>query len=188
MIDFETIDKSWTLFLDRDGVINKEKFGGYVLNSSEFFFDNGSLEAICIFRKIFGITVVITNQKGIGKGLMTVEDLNHIHETMMKKIRENGGDIDKIYFSADLDNYSPGRKPQPGMAYQAKEDFPAIEFSKSIMVGNRLTDMQFGRNAGMKTIFIATTDPEIEFPHPLIDARYNHLYDFAMELKTLMKS
>jgi histidinol phosphatase-like enzyme len=65
------------------------------------------------------------------------------------------------------------------MAHQARLDFPDIDFSRSIMVGNKLSDMAFGRNAGMRTCFIASTNPETPFPHPDIDYRFNSLYDFA---------
>jgi len=64
---------------------------------------------------------------------------------------------------------------------QAQKDFPQIDFHKSIMLGNKLTDMQFGRTLGSKTVFIATSDPETPFPHPLIDARFNNLLEFAMK-------
>ena len=84
-----------------------------------------------------------------------------------------------------LDNSSPNRKPNPGMALQAQEDFPQIDFSKSIMVGNKLTDMQFARNAGMHSVFIASTNPDISFPHNLIDARFNSLLEFANAIMCL---
>ncbi|WP_298412301.1 HAD hydrolase-like protein, partial [Hydrotalea sp.] len=67
------------------------------------------------------------------------------------------------------------RKPAPGMAFQAKASNPEIDLAKSIMIGNKLTDMGFGKNAGMFTIFVATTNPETPFPHPLIDARFDNL-------------
>jgi histidinol phosphatase-like enzyme len=65
------------------------------------------------------------------------------------------------------------------MALQAKQDHAAIEFTKSIMVGNKPSDMKFGRNAGMFTCFIASTNPEVPFPHHDIDWRYNSLYELA---------
>jgi histidinol phosphatase-like enzyme len=77
---------------------------------------------------------------------------------------------------------APNRKPQCGMAYQAQQQFPDIDLSKSIMVGNRLSDMGFARNAGMHSVFLATTHPEIEFPHPSIDFRFNSLIEFANAL------
>ena len=68
------------------------------------------------------------------------------------------------------------------MALQAKKDFPQIDFTKSIMVGNRVSDMGFGKNAGMKTVFVATTNPEVTVPNPLIDLRFDNLISFAKAL------
>lgn len=185
MIPFSTINKNWTLFLDRDGVINYEKKADYIRNKDEFTFYPGVLKAIEIFSKIFNRIIVVTNQKGIGKKLMTVEDLNEIHAFMIEKIELENGKIDKIYFCSDLDDASSNRKPNAGMAFQAQQDFSDIQFSTSIMVGNKLSDMQFGKAAGMYTVFVATTNPEIEFPHPLINNRFNSLIEFAQHLKTV---
>ncbi|CAN5139872.1 N/A [soil metagenome] len=181
MIDYSLIDKSWTLFLDRDGVINKDKIGSYIFNRSEFEFMDRAAEAIKMLTNIFGITVIVTNQRGIGKGLMVFDDLHDIHTYMNEGISELGGKIDKIYFAPDL-HESDNRKPFTGMALQAKADFPQIDFSKSVMVGNKLSDMQFGRNIGAATVFIASTDPDTAFPHKLIDERFNSLYEFANKL------
>ena len=182
------IDKTWTLFLDRDGVINHEKSNDYVRNLDEFTFYDGVLEAIPVFNSLFGTVVMVTNQKGIGKGLMTVADLDCIHTHMCTEMAALGGQINKIYFAPDLYSDSPNRKPNPGMAHQAKKDFPGIDFSKSIMVGNKLTDMQFGRNAGMHTVFLATTNPETEFPHSLVDQRFDTLKAYADYLQALRKA
>ncbi len=180
MINFDSVDKTWTLFLDRDGVINYEKENSYVLKQEDFIFYEDVLKALSILEKIFGLIIIVTNQKGVGKELMTLTELNDIHLSMTKEIHSSGGRIDKIYYCTDLDDKSRNRKPQPGMAYQAKEDFPNINFSKSIIAGNKLSDMQFGRNAEMATVFIATTHPETPFPHPSIDQRFNTLLGFAM--------
>jgi len=173
------IDTSWTLFIDRDGVINQEKKEDYILNWNEFKFYDGVKQAMEIFNKKFGVIVVVTNQRGIGKGLMTEDDLSVIHQNMTNEIVENRGRIDKIYYCSSMDNDDINRKPNAGMAHLAKEDFPAIDFTKAIMVGNKPSDMGFGRNAGITTVFVATTNPEVAFPNPLIDYRYNDLLDFA---------
>lgn len=178
------IDKNWTLFLDRDGVINHEKKEDYILNWNEFVFYDGVKEAIKIFNGLFKTIVVVTNQKGIGKGLMTENDLHNIHFNMVKEIEIAGGRIDKIYFCPDLDSNSPNRKPNAGMAFKAKEDFNHIDFSKAMMVGNKLSDMGFGKNAAMQTVFLATTNPETAYPHPNIDFRFNNLLEFATALNT----
>lgn len=178
------IDTSWTLFIDRDGVINHEKKEDYILNWNEFNFYDGVKQAMEILNKKFGIIVMVTNQRGIGKGLMTDEDLSSIHQNMTKEIVANNGRIDKIYYCTSLDNNHINRKPNAGMAHLAKQDFPAIDFNKAIMVGNKPSDMGFGRNAGITTVFVATTNPEVEFPNPLIDYRFNDLLDFANAINT----
>jgi len=182
MIDYSAINKSWTLFLDRDGVINEDKIGSYIFNRDEFIFMHGVKEAIKIFSDVFGLIVIVTNQRGVGKGLMTVDDLHDIHAYMREGLAEFGGRIDKIYFAPDLHNGGINRKPLPGMAQQAKTDYPQIDFTKSIMVGNKLSDMEFGRNISAKTIFIPSTNPETPFPHPLIDERLDNLYELAKKL------
>ena len=184
MLDFSAVDKNWTLFLDRDGVINEEKRGSYVLHRGEFVFYENVHQALKILADVFGIIVMVTNQKGVGKGLMTLADLNDVHLYMQEGVTAAGGRIDKIFFCTDLDDNSPSRKPNYGMALQAKELYPQIDFTKTLMVGNKLSDMQFGRNAGMFTVYIATTNPETAFPHELIDARFETLYHFAAQWKT----
>lgn len=180
-MDFSKVNKSWTLFLDRDGVINEEKKGSYILHRGEFVFYENVPQALKILADVFGITVMVTNQKGVGKGLMTLADLEDVHLYMQEGITAGGGRIDKIFFCTDLDDASLNRKPNHGMALQAKECYPQIDFSKAIMVGNKLSDMEFGRNAGMFTVYIATTNPETAFPHELIDARFETLYGFATQ-------
>lgn len=183
MIDWKKIDQDWTLFLDRDGVLNVEKDGSYIFHFDEFQFYEGVREALKTCAAAFGRIVVVTNQRGVGKGLMTAEDLRDIHDKMVAEIVLNGGRIDRIYYADSLDNAHPLRKPQPGMAHAARQDFPAIDFSRSIMVGNNISDMEFGRNAGMYTVFLTTTNPEQELPHPAIDMAFSSLYDFAKHLQ-----
>lgn len=181
-MNFKEIDKTWTLFLDRDGVINYEKKNEYVLNIEEFVFMPGVKDALKILNELFGVIIIITNQKCIGKALLTTKRLEEIHQNMLQEIEAAGGRIDRIYFCPDLEDQSPNRKPNPGMAFQAQRDFPQIDFSKSFMVGNKLSDMQFARNAGIQTVFAATTNPDTAYPHPLIDLRVNDLPAFATAL------
>ncbi|MBS1948254.1 MAG: HAD-IIIA family hydrolase [Bacteroidetes bacterium] len=183
MLNLKQIDKSWTLFLDRDGVINHEKEQDYIYHYGEFVFYDGAREALKIFSGTFSLIIIATNQRGIGKGLMTEKNLQAIHENMVCDIKKAGGRVDKIYYNISLDNDHPLRKPQPGMALLAKKDFPQIDFSRSIMVGNNLSDMLFGKNAGMHTVFLKTTSPEQELPHEAIDLSFNSLIDFAKALQ-----
>lgn len=103
MTDFiSRIDKLWTLFLDRDGVINQRIVGGYVAEVSEFNFSPGVLESMSSFATIFGRVVVVTNQQGIGKGLMTHHQLSEVHKFMITEIEASGGRIDAVYYCSDL--------------------------------------------------------------------------------------
>lgn len=176
MMDWKnTIDNDWTLFLDRDGVINVRIIDGYVTKIEEFEFLPGVIEAFKIFKNKFNRIIVVTNQQGVGKGLMTEDDVKEVHDFMINEVENHDGKIDKVYFCPQLksvpDNY---RKPSPKMAYMAKEDFPEIDFSKSIMIGDMNSDVEFGKNAGMMTVFIG--DNELKL---IPDGRFNSLYDFA---------
>ena len=181
-LDLKQINKSWTLFLDRDGVINEEKVGEYVLHWGEFIFSKGVLD---IFKKLsdhFGRVIVVSNQRGVGKGLMTEAALQSIHLEMQREVEIVSGKIDKIYYCTEKDDKCFNRKPNPGMALQALQDFPDIDLTKSVMVGNKPGDMKFGRSAGMFTVFVKTTNPDQPLPHPDIDAAFPSLYDFASAL------
>ena len=91
------IDKTWTLFLDRDGVINLHYPNDYVKNWDEFYFLEGVLDAIKLLSNIFKRIIIVTNQQGVGKELMTREDLDFIHAEMLKEVRKHGGRIHAIY-------------------------------------------------------------------------------------------
>jgi D-glycero-D-manno-heptose 1,7-bisphosphate phosphatase len=179
MFKAEDIDGTWTLFLDRDGVLNIEKPGDYIYSYDEFVFYADALDAMKIFNQKFLHIILATNQRGVGRNLMTEQDLLDLHTTMVQTIKEAGGRIDRIYYNTSVDDNHPSRKPHPGMAFQARHDLPEIDFKKSIMVGNNLSDMAFGRNAGMHTVFLTTTAPEVTFPDPLIDYHFTSLYQFA---------
>lgn len=169
------IDGGWTLFLDRDGVINVRIIDGYVTNIEEFEFMQGVVEAFKIFKEKFQRIIIVTNQQGVGKGIMSNEDVETVHRHMVKEIEVHGGKIDKVYYCPQLksvpDNY---RKPSPKMAFFAKDDFPEIDLSKSIMIGDMNSDIEFGKNAGMKTVFVG--DNELK---QIPDDRFDSLYDFA---------
>jgi len=181
-IPYHTIDRTWALFLDRDGVINHEKHQDYIHNWQEFRFYDGVPEAMKIFSKTFARIIVVTNQRGIGKGITKMENLVEIHANMTREIEENGGRIDAIYFAPDLADDHPNRKPNPGMGLQAFRQFPEIIPAKSVMVGNTLSDMGFGRNLGMHTVFLTTTRPEVDLNDQRIDDHFESLLAFAKKI------
>ena len=165
------ISDSWTLFLDRDGVINQRLVDEYVRQVEAFKFTEGATKAIRIFAQHFAKIFVVTNQQGIGKGLMTEAELTEIHKAMVANIEKAGGRIDSIYHCPGLQKDRPlCRKPRIGMALQARKDFPDIRFKKSIMVGDTKSDMLFGKRLKMKTVLIN--------PDNTLACRYPELIDF----------
>jgi len=182
LIPLQHIDSTWTLFLDRDGVINHEKHKDYIHKWDEFVFYDGVLEAMKVFNGIFNRIIVVTNQRGVGKGVTLLHDLEEIHDNMKMAVSNAGGRIDEVYFCPDVDESSPYRKPNPGMGIKAKAQFPEIDFSKSIMVGNTLSDMGFGRNLGCYTVFLSTTRPEVSKDDGRIDLYLTSLHQFATML------
>ncbi len=183
MLNQSEFKNEWCLFLDRDGVINKQIIGGYVKNPDEFEFLPGSLEAIRILSSLFKNIFIVSNQQGIGKGIMSLQDLDNVHRQMSGIIKANGGRIDRIFFCPDLASKKPNcRKPGLAMAQMAKREFPAVNFNKSYMVGDTKSDMEFGQNAEMKCVLIRQAEEfEIKAPNILI---MTSLLEFANYLKS----
>jgi D-glycero-D-manno-heptose 1,7-bisphosphate phosphatase len=171
--------EGWTLFLDRDGVINKEQEGTYVTRWEEFEFLPGVLAGLANIRPYFDKIIIVTNQRGVGKGIMSLETLKDIHAKMRTSFEEAGIQIDKVYSAIALASDDANRKPNTGMAMQAKEDFDSIDFKKSVMVGNNLSDMEFGKRMGMKTVFLTTTKGKMPLPHELIDMQCDSLQEWC---------
>lgn len=173
---FPHIDRSWTLFLDRDGVINTQIIGGYVMQWSDFEFIDGVMEAMASFSGIFGQIVVVTNQQCIGRGWVTQNEIDAINDKMCDLISDKGGRIDAVFVcpqvATEPENY---RKPNPQMAFMAKEMMPEIDLEKSIMVGDSESDIQFGKNAGMITVKLAGHSD-------LADYNFDTLKDFSTHI------
>jgi histidinol-phosphate phosphatase family protein len=142
-----------TLFLDRDGVINMKLDGRYVRNFEEFEFMPGAELAIANLSKIFKRILVVTNQQGIAKGIMSAEDLNSLHKNMLQQLKITGGVIEKIYYCPHLAAEScKCRKPNTGMIEQAIIDFPDIENENSYLVGDSDSDITTGNEMGLITV------------------------------------
>ncbi|MDR1810169.1 MAG: HAD-IIIA family hydrolase [Prevotella sp.] len=170
------------LFLDRDGVINVERKNDYAKNVAEFVFIEGALEAIAIlsvkFRRIF----IVTNQRGVGRGIMSADDLSRVHAYMTGEIEKYGGKISGIYVCTDVNSESINRKPNTGMAFKAQADFADVDFVRSVMVGNSKSDMEFGRKLGMFTVLVGDKYPESDTIYRSVSASFPTLYRFAQSL------
>jgi histidinol-phosphate phosphatase family protein len=152
----------WTLFLDRDGVINRRIPDAYINHWDDFRFARGAEIALRKLSQQFARLIIITNQQGIAKKIMTVAQLEQIHAQMLQVLQTQGVQIAAIYYCGDLKHkVNNCRKPAPAMGLQAKADFPTIDFQKSIMVGDSISDLQFGRNLGMQTVLITSKKEEV---------------------------
>jgi histidinol-phosphate phosphatase family protein len=175
----DNLNKYTYLFLDRDGVLNIERPDDYVKNSSEFVFVERTLQALSILSLRFEYIFIVTNQRGIGRGVMSLQDLQEVHDYMLSRIEESGGRITRIYFCTDLNPISINRKPNVGMAFQAQRDYPGLDFHKSVMVGNSLSDVEFGNKLGMYTVLVGGKYPAGHKIYKNMNAYYENLYKFA---------
>lgn len=164
------IDESWTLFIDRDGVINERNFDGYITTPENFKFLPGAIDGLKRLRKSFGRIIIVTNQQGVGKGLMTERNLQDLHGYMIEKLEESGVEIDAIYAATNIRGArNDRRKPRPNMALEARREFPNINFSKSVMIGDTDGDIRFGMNLGMKTVLIQSDEKVNGQPHYIVN-------------------
>ena len=154
------------IFLDRDGVINKDN--GYVSQRDDFEFIEGTIEACIELQKKGYLLVVITNQSGIARGLFTEAQFNTLTEWMDWSMSDRGVDLDGIYYCPHHSEEGQGefkidcecRKPKPGMLMNAIEDLN-IDIDTSILVGDKTSDLQAGIAAGIKTNYLVRSGKEI---------------------------
>lgn len=149
------------VFFDRDGVVNRLIYGDYVRNIEQFEFLGGFFKFFREVDKLGYLKILITNQQGIGKGLMTHEDLQVIHDYMQYTLlAETKTKMDDIYYAPDLaKSGSKRRKPEPGMLLEAIEKHN-IDPSRSFFIGDSETDMIAGKRAGVKTVFFNIKESE----------------------------
>ena len=138
-----------TLLLDRDGTINVHLVGDYVKRWEEFEFIPGALEAMPRLAQHFKHIFIVTNQRGVGKGLMTEADLVDIHKHMVEEIEKNGGRIDGVYYCTSLTEEDVRRKPNRGMWEDIHQDYPEVAAERTLMVGDGDVDLDFARNCGI---------------------------------------
>ena len=146
------ITKYDTLLLDRDGVINRLRPNDYVKCWEEFEFLPGVLDSLAGWSKHFKYIFVVTNQRVVGKGIMTEDSLHDVHTKMCSVIAQNGGRIDKIYYCTALTEEDNRRKPGNGMFLDILSDFPDIDPKKCLMIGDSDSDMKFAENCGIDGI------------------------------------
>lgn len=143
-----------TLLLDRDGVINKLRPNDYVKCWDEFEFLPGVFEALAKWNQHFKYIFIVTNQRGVGKGVMSEQDLLDVHARMCEEIVKHGGRIDKIYYCTALTEADNRRKPGNGMLIDILNDYPDVKTDKCVMIGDSDSDMLFAQNCLIKGVKI----------------------------------
>lgn len=151
------------IFLDRDGVINKDPgVGDYIKSWAEFEFLPGVIEAIKLLTENKYDIFIISNQAGVAKGFYTKDDLEDINKNMLKEIESKGGRINKIMYCVHLpDAGCPCRKPNIGMIKEAVKGMD-IDFKNTYFIGDSRLDVEAGKKAGCKTILLLTGKEKIE--------------------------
>jgi D-glycero-D-manno-heptose 1,7-bisphosphate phosphatase len=176
-----------TVFLDRDGVVNeKMPEGRYVTCWSEFQVLPGVVEAIRLLNAARLRVVVISNQRGVALGLYTEEDVRAVHAEFQRMLKAFGAHVDGFYFCPHDKGQCNCRKPLPGLFEQAVADFPGITGPQSVMIGDSLSDIDFGRRLHMNTVFI-TGDPERRKPGgeeamEMAELHFSSLYEAVKDL------
>lgn len=140
---------------------------------------DGAAEAIARLNRAGLRAIVVSNQRGIALGLYTADDVRAIQATIEYQIADHHAHLDGFYFCPHDKGECNCRKPLPGLFEQAVADFPEISAATSVMIGDSLSDIEFGRRLGMRTIFIQG-DParrrlDAERADELADERFNSL-------------
>ena len=151
------------IFLDRDGVINRDPgFGGYVTSWKEFGFLAGALEAIKKLNQAGFEVIVISNQAGVAKGLYTLKDLDKITQNMLREVEKAGGRIYSVHYCPhkDEDNCDC-RKPKVGLFSQATKG-QKINFVDTFFVGDNRRDVLAAKAIGAKSIFVLSGNTKLE--------------------------
>ena len=149
--DFINQSKTKFIFIDRDGVLNKKPSKGcYVTSYDQFFWKKGSLEALRILKKNNYKIVLITNQAGVARRKLSIQNLNKIHQKMCSEIRKNGGEIEYIYYCPHhWDEKCFCRKPEPGLLTKAAYEL-GIDLSKTLFFGDSDSDKEASEKVGTK--------------------------------------
>ncbi len=165
-----------TAFLDRDGVLNrKPPEGHYVTRWEEFVFLPGAANAVRLLNQGGFRVIVVTNQRGVARGLMSEQDVQEIHTRMLAEMAAAGARVDAVYYCPH-DDGCDCRKPAIGLFLRARSAFPDIAFEDSFVIGDSERDVEAGRRLGARVIRIGDSAPAREPCAPsLLEAVAKHV-------------
>lgn len=175
------VGRQWCLFLDRDGVINRQIVGDYVRHWQQFDWLPSASEALKLLRRWAPRLVIVTNQQGIGKGLMTSCDVAVIHDCIQKEIAADGGPvIDAFQVCPHLESAACScRKPQPGLVLDWLQKHTDVDPSLSVMVGDSTSDLELAQNIAAEVGGCAAIKIGISDRGARVDASFDSLFEFA---------
>ena len=165
----------WSLFLDRDGVVNRRIDGDYVRDVDQFEFLPGVLGALATLARWAPRIVIVTNQQGIGRGLMTAGAVDAVHTAMTTRVAAAGGRIDDVLVCPHLSGSCRCRKPLPGLALRWLAEHPEVDPARSVMVGDSDSDIAMGAElarytGSCRTVRIGADDPSATSSFPTLAA------------------
>jgi len=165
------------VFLDRDGVINRPPPEGlYITSPDDFALLTGVVEAICRLNHGGFRVFVVTNQRGIARGLVSAQIVEEIHSRLQHAVGDSGGSIDHIYVCPHDDRDACAcRKPKPGMLQQAARDY-SLHLARCWMVGDKASDVAAGRAAGCRTVLLSgSRDTAADFSAATLTEAVDHI-------------
>ncbi|HTV15387.1 MAG TPA: HAD family hydrolase [Acidobacteriaceae bacterium] len=150
------------VFLDRDGVLNrKPPEGAYIRNWEEFHLLPGVAAAVSALNRSGRTVIVVSNQRGIALGLYTRAGVDAIHARLAERLAADGARIDAFYICPHDKDECDCRKPKTGLFEQAFRDFPEMNPSNSLLIGDSISDIQAARTLGIPSVFI-DGDPQTQ--------------------------
>lgn len=178
--------QKWCLFLDRDGVINRQIIGDYVRTWRDFEWLPQAQCALKILAEWAPHLVVVTNQQGIGKGLMSLDDVSAIHQELRSSLAAQGTKIDGFKVCPHLESaHCDCRKPKPGLVMDTLEQYSGIDPSLSIVAGDSPSDLELARNVALRTSGCASVYIGNSSVERIADASFDSLWDFAVAVRNV---
>lgn len=184
------INANWSLFVARDGIINRLILDDFISSWDEFQYLPNIEQILVKLSNFFKHTFVFTNQPAIDEGLLHISDLNQIHYNLKKDIEYLNGDITDVYccphsqdqdFKVDCDCWNTNKS----LAHQAKTDHPQVDFLRSIIICSNTHEINFGKRLKMTTVYITSDQENSSTGASLADYVFDSLNNFAT---TLFKS
>lgn len=161
------------VFLDRDGTLNvKPPDGEYIERPDALKLLPGAAEAVRMLNHAELWTGVVTNQRGVALGRMSIEDLEAVHDRLKRLLCLEGAHVDALYACPHGIDECTCRKPHPGLLLRAQSEYPALDFAQAAIVGDSFSDVQTGRQLGLKTVLISADGNDRAGPY---DADPDHV-------------